>query len=88
MIRNPHLEGLIAQESYAELLDSLTPGQLAVVALRLDDLRYDQVAELLGITRQGVYYRMRVARQRLETGCPHLLRSRVKPAPGAKGEQA
>lgn len=77
MSPNPQLEKMIAQEDYAELLACLTPGQLAVVALRLEDLRYDQIADLLGLTRQGVYYRMSVARRRLAARCPHRLRSRV-----------
>ena len=88
MIPNPQLENLIAEERYAELLACLTPGQLAVVALRLEDLPYDQIAELLGLTRQGVYYRMQVARQRLAARCPHLLRYRVRPFPGSKGRQS
>ena len=78
MLPNAQLEKMIAREDYAELLACLTPGQLAVVALRLEDLRYTQVAKLLGLTRQGVYQRMKAARRRLAARCPQRLRSRVR----------
>jgi hypothetical protein len=81
MIQNKHLDALCATETYREILGELRPKELAVVALRLDDLQYDDTAVLLGLTRQGVYYRMTTARNRLLDRFPQL-RSRVKPGPG------
>ena len=76
MTNNPHLAQLIAQETYTEMLDALTPRQLAVVALRLDEIPYDIAGEILGLTRNTTYMRMRHARHRLQVLFPHI-RSRV-----------
>ena len=72
MTDNPVLDALIARENYREILAELRPVELSVVALRLDDLRYDEAAELLGLTRGCVYQRMRAARDRLRRRFPHL----------------
>ena len=82
MIQNAHLDALIAREQYAAMLDDLTPKELAVVALRLENLPFDFTAELLGLTRQGVYYRMRCARDRLQSRFPHVNTLLREPAPG------
>jgi len=76
MTPNPHLERLIAKETYTEMLAALTPRQLAVVAIRLDDIPYDIAGEVLGLTRNTTYMRMRHARHRLQVLFPHI-RSRV-----------
>jgi DNA-directed RNA polymerase specialized sigma24 family protein len=79
---NPQLDALIARENYRELLAELRPEELAVVALRLEGLRYDEAAELLGFTRQGVYQRMRAARSRLRVRFPYLS-TRLEHLPGS-----
>ena len=84
MTPNAHLDHLIAKETYAEMLAALTPRQLAVVALRLDDIPFDITGEILGLTRNTTYMRMRHARHRLQVLFPHI-RSRVEPAPGLNG---
>ena len=79
---NPCLDALIARENYQEILAELRLDELAIVALRLDGLRYDEAAESLGTTREDVYQQMRVARNRLRVRFPYL-RSRLEHLPGS-----
>ena len=79
MTPNAHLDHLIAKETYAEMLAALTPRQLAVVALRLDEVPYNITGEILGLSRNTTYMRMRHARHRLRVLFPHI-RSRLEPA--------
>ena len=72
MITNPHLDNLIAKETYAEMLDQLTPRQLAVIALRMDEISFEAAGEILGIPRGNVYQRMVVARRRIQDCFPHV----------------
>ena len=72
MVHNTHLERLIAEERYSEMLDTLSPPQLSAVALCLDGLDYAHAGELLGVTRQAVACRMRFARGRLTDRFPEL----------------
>ena len=72
MISNPHLDAMIAKETYQEMLAALTPKQLAVVALRLDGLSFDATGELLGLSRGSVHQRMLGPRHRLPETFPHL----------------
>ena len=65
MITNPHLDAIIAKETYTELLTMLTPKQLGVVALRLDGLGFDATGEILGLSRSSVYQRMLGPRKHL-----------------------
>lgn len=70
---NPILDRIIARETYAEMLATLTPQQLAVVALRLDGLSWIAAEQVLGITRGCAYQRMLGPRHRLPQQFPHLL---------------
>jgi len=63
--RHQPLYYLLAQERYREMLQTLTPAQLAVVALKLDGMSEPQIADALGLSRQGVHYRIMQARARL-----------------------
>ena len=56
---------LAARERYGELLACLTPQQLVVVALLLEGMNGQEIAEELGITRKAVYVRLRGAKRRL-----------------------
>lgn len=62
---HPPLYHLLAQERYREMLQTLTPAQLAVVALKLDGMSEPQIAAALGLSRQGVHYRILQARAQL-----------------------
>ena len=62
---NQSLERLVAEERYSDILRTLTAKQLAVVALKLDGLDGQSIAELLGITRQHVFQRLLRARLRV-----------------------
>ena len=77
---NPQLDALIARENCEEILAELRPRELLVVVLRLEGLRYDEAAELLGLTRHDVYQRMRLARDRLQRRFPYL-RTRLRDPP-------
>lgn len=59
-------------ERYSEMLEALTPRQLVVVALVLDGLTAEQVAEELGLDRRAVYRRLWSARRRLLRRFPDL----------------
>ena len=72
MLTNPHLDNLIQKETFAEMLASLTPKQLAVVALRLDDLSYQDTERALGLTRGCVYGRLVTARTHIPELFPHV----------------
>ena len=72
MLQNPHLDNLIAKETFSEMLATLTPKQLAVVALRLDRIGYEHVGEILGITRSCAYQRMLAPRRRIPEHFPHV----------------
>ena len=72
MIQNPHLDALVAKESFGEMLATLTPKQLAVIALRLDGLGYDATGEILGLTRSCVYQRMLGPRRKIPEQFPHV----------------
>lgn len=70
---NPVLERMIEQETFAEIITRLTPGETAVALLRADGLDDQEIADALGITRAAVQYRMkkaveRISRQRPEAG--------------------
>ena len=69
---NPVLDAIIARETFAEMLASLTPQQLAVVALRLDGLPFLIIDQYLGISRGCGYERIKSARQRLRERFPHI----------------
>lgn len=66
------LSYLIHLESYREILAVLQPGQLAAVALRLEDLTYPEIGALLGITASAVGERVRAARRRVLEHRPDL----------------
>ena len=72
MIHNPHLDALIAKETYIDMLAALTPKQLAVIALRLDNLGFDATGEILGLTRSCVYQRMLGPRRKIPELFPHV----------------
>jgi DNA-directed RNA polymerase specialized sigma24 family protein len=72
MTPNPHLERIIARENYAAMLRGLRPRELAVVALRLDDLPFDFTGEVLGLTRNTAYQRLKAARHLLTVLFPHI----------------
>ena len=76
MLSNPHLDALIAKETYREMLAALTPKQLAVVALRLDGLSFLAAGEILGLSRSSVYQRMLTPRHRLPETFPDQFRAR------------
>lgn len=81
---NAHLERMIARETYARMIASLSPKQLATAALLLEDLAPIDAAELLGINNHTVHVRMGRARARLLERFPHV-RSLVAPAPDPSG---
>lgn len=76
---HPPLYHLLAQERYREMLQTLTPAQLAVVALKLDGMSEPEIAEALGLSRQGVHHRIMQARARLLHN-PKLWADRPPPA--------
>ena len=72
MLHNEHLDAIIARETFAEILATLTPKQLAVVAMLLDGLPQQESGEILGLTRNCAYERLRFARGRIKTRFPHV----------------
>ncbi len=72
MIRNPHLDALIAKETFSEMLATLTAKQLAVIAFRLDNIPYDATGELLGLSRNCVYERLKTPRRNIPELFPHV----------------
>ncbi len=72
MRTNPHLDHLIAKESFAEMIRVLSPKELTVIALRLDDCPQDFTGEVLGLTRNTGYQRLKSARWRLQKLFPHI----------------
>jgi DNA-directed RNA polymerase specialized sigma24 family protein len=73
MYPNPQLDRIIARETFAEILSILTPRELAVVALRLEDrLDFKHAAELLGVSQQAARDRMKWARRRILKTYPHI----------------
>ena len=71
MITNDHLDSLIARETFAEMLAVLSPKQLAAVAFRLDGYPNKETGEILGITRNCVWERIKYARKNITTHFPH-----------------
>jgi DNA-binding CsgD family transcriptional regulator len=79
----PHaLDRLIERESFAEIVTLLQPEELLVAVLRLEGLSDVQIGRLLGITRAGVSFRLKQARERISAEAPDLaplLRGREQP---------
>ena len=67
-----NLERLVGLERYGEILELLTEKQLVVVALRLEGLNGEEIAELLGISRRAVNIRLQGARARIVRKYPEL----------------
>lgn len=59
-------------ERYEEILVTLSPKELAVVALLLEDLQEGDVAELFGIPKATVNSRLCYARKKLRNRMPKL----------------
>ena len=72
MLQNAHLDAIIARETYAEILAALSPKQLAVIALRLDDISFLEAERYLGISKGCSYERMKTVRRNLPQRFPHL----------------
>lgn len=72
MIPSPALDRLVEQDTFAELLALLEPVELVIAALRLEGLSDDQIATLLGTTRQTVVRRMERAQARIVAALPEL----------------
>jgi len=66
---------VLAKERYQEILGLLKPGELVVVALKLEfGMDNRQVSSELGITHQAVAYRIHTARKRIAVQMPELVR--------------
>ena len=72
MSRSPQLERLCMLERYEIILKTLTPKQLAVVALLLDGIQGDDVGALLGIPTDTVTSRLAYARKCVLKKLPDL----------------
>lgn len=66
------LERMIAHDTIQEILEALTPKQFVVAILRLEGLSQIEIAELLGVSRSVVYYRLKHAKKRLAARYPEL----------------
>jgi len=86
-IVNPHLDRVISDENYRELLEALTAKQLVVVALMLDGANQTHVGEILGVDRRNVWQRLNYAsngvRDRLPDISPEDNRYRGRGLPSA-----
>jgi len=70
---NAPLARIISQETFAEILALLSPAQLSLVALRLDTgLSFAHVGELIGISQQTAFARMKPARDKILRAYPEL----------------
>jgi len=66
---------MIAQERYQEILETLKPGELLVLALRLEfGMNNRQIGDELGITHQAVAHRFYTAQRRIAAQMPQLVR--------------
>jgi len=65
-------ERLVSLDRQREILELLTPQQLAVVALVVDGFSQAEAARMLGISRQAAQRRLRAARRRVLRELPEL----------------
>jgi hypothetical protein len=71
MGRDP-LEGLIWKETFAEILDLLTPEEKVVAMLRVEGLSDGEIGRLLDVDRAAVGMKMIRVRRRITQRLPHL----------------
>lgn len=65
-------ERLVSLDRQREILELLTPQQLAVVALVAEGFTYAEAAQALGISRQAAQRRLASARRRVLRELPEL----------------
>jgi DNA-directed RNA polymerase specialized sigma24 family protein len=65
------LNGLIREETLAEIVRLLEPREVLVALLRLEGLADREIAELLGVERSTVTWWMLRARRRIAQELPH-----------------
>jgi hypothetical protein len=85
------LERLLRRETFAEILNQLTPEELIIGALRLEGLSDTQIAALLNMEPGTVSYRMIRAQDRIAAALPeaaHLLGRRRTLGKRPRGEEA
>jgi DNA-directed RNA polymerase specialized sigma24 family protein len=78
MIPRDALDRVIEKETFAEILDCLSPEELLAAALRMEGLSDTQIGSLLGISRQA-------ARKRLQKARMRIIRTRSDLAPALRG---
>ena len=66
------LQRIIEREEFADIPALLSPRDLIVAVLRLEDLTDSQIAALMGLKRTAISTRMRRACQRISTLRPDL----------------
>ena len=66
------LDVLVFQETMAEALAALRPGEWVIALLRLEGLSDGQIAQLLGIHRNTVRRRMQKAQERIAREIPEI----------------
>ncbi|RPI58380.1 MAG: hypothetical protein EHM56_01955 [Chloroflexi bacterium] len=67
---NPVLDRIVEQETFAEIISRLTPGETSVALLRADGLDDQEIADALGITRSAVQDRIKKAVRRISRQVP------------------
>lgn len=66
---------MVALERMREILELLTPGELVVLALRLEcEMSYAEIGDELGISKQAAQLRLASAGRRVERTMPELVR--------------
>lgn len=67
-----HMTRLANTDRYLEMLQALSPRELSAVALRLDDLDCQDIADLFGTRRQTIQNRLASARHKIRALFPEL----------------
>jgi DNA-directed RNA polymerase specialized sigma24 family protein len=71
---NPYLDRMVALETYADILRTLRPCHISLIALLLEGLNEADAGTLLGISRQAANNRLYKARKLILSEMPHLQR--------------